>query len=85
MIAMVFVGENPCSACRPGMRCRDFHLLAAATSGYFLKSIQISVAIRFGEPRLLVELEIQPVVDGQLPTDNHSRIGRCVFRILCIL
>ena len=35
--------------------------------------------------RLLVELEIQPLEDGQRAADNHNRMGRCVFRILCIL
>ena len=79
MIAMVFAGENPCRAAIRAGKSKESRLLAAATSGCFLKGIQGSVAIRFGEPRLLVELEIQPVVDVQLPTDNHNRVGGCAF------
>ena len=50
----------------------------------FPEAVQGSGAHSFGELRLLVELEIQPLADGQRAADNQ-RIGRCVFRILCIL
>ena len=45
---------------------RGSPLLATATYCSFLKGVQGSGAIRFGEFRALVELEIQPVMDGQL-------------------
>ena len=63
---------------------RGSPLLVTATCCCFLKAVQGSGAIRFGAIRLLVELEIQPLEDGQRAADNHNRIGRCVFRILCV-